>query len=447
MYKDREKINRRVAVNRVKTNIATLMKSSHTFESIFNISFSKDKYILFEQATYSGINKITYLEGKENVNKYACYFYNNISSDAHYVGLYLENSPKWIYCFYGLLKSGFVPVLLSTAAQDSEINKIIKKLDIKYIVSNKKLNNVNNVLLEDIISFDNSNKKEINNWANEIVFMTSGVSNDPKLALYTGEEITNQISTSFNILKTNYQFASTYKKLFKHLVILPFYHIFGLIAVFIWFAFFNVTFVFPLDLKPNSIRQACMLSGITHIFAVPLFWDTIVKQINFEVAKQNKVEKFNKFIDLSIKIQKLFPKKGPKFIRKVLFKKYLDKIFGPSISFCISGGGNISYDTLRIINGLGYPLMNGYGATEIGIVSLENSNKILNRISGSIGYPLGDISFDLKVNNNVSNLFVKGNSTANKIMSKDNWESYKDKEIDTNDIVIKKIMAILLMEE
>ena len=40
-------------------------------------------------------------------------------------------------------------------------------------------------------------------------------------------------------------------------------------------------------------------------------------------------------------------------------------LLGDKVKFCISGGGYLSNDTLRTINGLGYPLYNGYGMTEI----------------------------------------------------------------------------------
>ena len=50
-----------------------------------------------------------------------------------------------------------------------------------------------------------------------------------------------------------------------------------------------------------------------------------------------------------------------------------DSLFGKSVLFCISGGSYIKEDTLRLINGLGYPLYNGYGMTEAGVTSVELS--------------------------------------------------------------------------
>ena len=40
---------------------------------------------------------------------------------------------------------------------------------------------------------------------------------------------------------------------------------------------------------------------------------------------------------------------------------------------------------LRTINGLGYPLYNGYGMTEIGVTSVELSPDVKQRLLGYIG--------------------------------------------------------------
>ena len=46
---------------------------------------------------------------------------------------------------------------------------------------------------------------------------------------------------------------------------------------------------------------------------------------------------------------------------RVILKLFQGKVLGSQIQFCISGGGYLSSKTLNLINGLGYPLYNGYG--------------------------------------------------------------------------------------
>jgi acyl-CoA synthetase (AMP-forming)/AMP-acid ligase II len=73
--------------------------------------------------------------------------------------------------------------------------------------------------------------------------------------------------------------ASMYNGSIKQLAFLPFYHIFGLFAVYYWFAFFGRTFVFLKDYSPDTIARTCRRHEVTHIFAVPLLWHTVEEKI------------------------------------------------------------------------------------------------------------------------------------------------------------------------
>ncbi|HNX16072.1 MAG TPA: AMP-binding protein [Bacilli bacterium] len=87
-------------------------------------------------------------------------------------------------------------------------------------------------------------------------------------------------------------------------------------------------------------------------------------------------------------------KAGWDVTRKVIQKMLL----GPKIRFCISGGGFLSTDTAKAINGLGYPLCNGYGMTEIGVTSVELSSDVKERLKCSIGKPFHGVIY--KINEN-----------------------------------------------
>ena len=59
----------------------------------------------------------------------------------------------------------------------------------------------------------------------------------------------------------------------------------------------------------------------------------------------------------------------------------------------ISGGGFIKDSTIELFNLLGYPLVNGYGLTEVGIASFNNTVKFKDRIKNCIGLPLTGFEF------------------------------------------------------
>ena len=72
------------------------------------------------------------------------------------------------------------------------------------------------------------------------------------------------------------------------------------------------------------------------------------------------------------------------------------KILGKEIRYCIAGGSTLSKETLETLNGIGYPLYNGYGMTEIGITSVELSPKVTQRNRGSIGKALSNIEYKIE---------------------------------------------------
>ncbi|MBO4622977.1 MAG: AMP-binding protein, partial [Bacilli bacterium] len=210
-----------------------------------------------------------------------------------------------------------------------------------------------------------------------------------------------------------------YEARLKVLAFLPMYHIFGLIAAYFWFASFGRTFVFLKDYAPDCILNTIKRHKVTHIFAVPILWSTISKEIKkgIEALDDKKKDQANKWLARSIKIQNIFPKWGQHIARKI-FKEIIDKTLGDSIKFLISGGGYISDEVLYLINGIGYPLFNGYGSTEIGITSVELRKKPKYRLLSTVGKPVNSINY--KIEDDV--LFVKGSSTCSKIITKDKEE-------------------------
>ncbi|MCQ2815324.1 MAG: AMP-binding protein [Bacilli bacterium] len=441
-----EKINRRKALNRVNENITELKNMPQTIHSIYKVTFKHKNFTIFNVVRNYSIKEILYDECEGNINLYACYFKDKLNSNEHYVGILLDNSPNWIYTFYGLLKVGYAPVLLSTRLKTEEINKIIEKLDIKTVISSENKQNI----IASIININDIcpvNKALEENWADEIIFTTSGTEGDCKIVKYTGKELCAQIINSQEIVTKSKLITKAYKGYLKHLVILPLYHVFGLIAVFLWFSIFNVTFIFPKSLSPQDIREACILANATHIFAVPLFWKTIVNSIE-QYTKVNKIEKkFKKGIQISIILQKIAPNMGLKLVNNLLFKKYYVDILGPSVKFCINGGATLPLYYFEIINGLGYPLSNGYGATEIGITSFSLGTKFKDRVNESIGLPFSNTEFKIeKSEDNIDILFVRGSSIANSVLDENRkWKLVNGEFYNTADSVIKKDQKYYLL--
>ena len=389
-----ERLSKAKVNKRVKFNGERLSCSSKTMRDIFNISFLHPEFTLFNVVKNGQVTEITYGEIKKQVECFASYFAKVIGDKAKYVGLLLENCPEWVSSYYGLLMAGYIPVLLSTAATNEENIEILDQLGSKFVITNKELK------AETINPFEIKEEKTFDEpkWENGVVLVTSGTSGKSKIYLYTGEELSNQLLEVPNLIKRAPNLGATYKGYIKQFLILPLYHIFGYTSVFLWFSFHNVTFVLPESLAPDKVKEAALLTHPTHLMAVPLFWELISRKIIQSVKERNAEEKFEKALKFSINFQKKFPKTGPKYIQNHLLKKYINQILGPSFGFCVTGGTAISEETLKVLNGLGYPLVNGYGSTEIGICSFSNTTKIKDRLSLTIGNPFTNYKYDIDKN-------------------------------------------------
>ena len=407
-----------------------ILNSNYTLEALFNIIHNQEDRIFGEYLDNYKIVSVSYKDMKSYSLKMANFLDSKIEDDKNtFVGLYLENSINFFACFWGLILAGYKVALLNCKLPKVINNNIISLLNIKTIISSgEAFDNVKT------IKIDNNNKyiNEVNNLgelkdyhaADEIAICSTATSLNYKVCIYNGHDLTCQILNAKSIIKANNMVKAHYEARLKVLAFLPMYHIFGLIAAYFWFASFGRTFVFLKDYAPDCILNTIKRHKVTHIFAVPILWSTISKEIKkgIEALDEKKKDQVNKWLARSIKIQNIFPKWGQHIARKI-FKEIVDKTLGDSIKLLISGGGYIPEEVLYLINGIGYPLFNGYGSTEIGITSVELRKKPKYRLLSTVGKPVDSINY--KIEDDV--LLVKGSSTCSKIITKD-YEEVVDKD-------------------
>lgn len=403
----------------INQKMKMLNESSKTFKDIFEITHDQKDRVFAEITDGYKIKKMSYTECKNQSIKTALYLEEKLShiEKNSFVGLMMDNSIIWITTFWGLLMAGYKPVLLNLRLNNILLNEVISLTNLKCIVCDKdyNLSSESHILNIDDVNNTKLLDKEFK-WADEIALSTSATSLNIKVCIYSGYEIASQIENTKKIVKTNNFIKTGYKGTIKILTFLPLYHIFGLVATYFWFSFFGRTFVFLKDIASDTITKTVRKHKVTHIFSVPMMWHTIYKGILKEVEKKDdKVkQKFEKGLKLSLKLQNISPKLGLWFARKA-FTEVHDKVFGDSIRFMITGGSYISPDALKLLNGIGYPLYNGYGMSEIGITSVELRKKAKYRNIGTIGKPFESVKYKIDES---GCLLVKGNSICKKIITK-----------------------------
>jgi long-subunit acyl-CoA synthetase (AMP-forming)/acyl carrier protein len=386
----------------INYNRDALKGSQKRLADIYEIMFHSKDNILCEYNDGFRIKRETYGEVAKKIETAAAGLYDKIGATHKYVALAMDNSPEWIVAFWAILKSGNKPYLVNLRYPDSLTNGILKTLDIKYTVSLKETTlNTEYILVSDLkcdlkgdLSTDRQVPSEV--FEDEIAFSSSATSMNEVVCFYKGFQIAEQILNFEGILKLEPRIAKHYKGYLKQLAFLPFYHVFGLFAVYFWFTFFGRTLVFLRDYSSNTIIKTCQKHNVTHIFAVPVLWHTIEDNIIRQAKEQGekKYKKLMRGIKITTALQNLFPSFAPE-IAKTIMGEVTSKVFGKSVMFCINGGSYLKDSTLKLLNGIGYNTYNGYGMSEIGITSVELRRKPKYRNLNSVGMPFASVEYKI----------------------------------------------------
>lgn len=371
-----------------------LLSSDRKIKNIFDFyldNYHKNKTLLiFEKNNKT--HKVTYKQFVNNCYLYAKNYYPLLKEieKGSFVALKLTNSPIWLYSFWALLIIGYKPLLINSLIDNETTNKLISESDAKAIISDdnssyniKKINIPNN--LDESLPL-------IINWENEIAFCTSGTTGQSRIFVYDGEALVYQIDAAHDMPLDTNDIMYTGNKL-RLIVTIPFAHIFGFVALFLWYSFFGCTLVFPNSLNPNDLLDTIKKYKCSHIYTVPLFWNTVAKKFNatFKELPLKQQKLVNKMMDYN---NEEITSSEAGITRFNAFQNIIkNKILGKQIVYCISGGGSLSTETLKTINGLGYPLYNGYGMTETGITSVELIYSSKQRNKGSIGRALKRVEY------------------------------------------------------
>lgn len=414
----------------VEYKLNRLESGDKNFETLFELMFSEKENVLFEKTEGYKIKKITYGESEKNALRRAETLADKLNGveKGGTVGLYMQNSFEWVEMLWAILIAGYNPLLINMRIPLETLNGVLKNNGVKAVISDGTAFEVKTLLASEITL--SGKEKKIENFGTEISVMSSGTSYNVKICTYSAEQFYYQIKDSFSLIKENSIVKRHYNGELKLLTFLPFYHIFGLVAVYVWFTFFSRTLVLLNDLNPKTITGTIKRHKVTHIFAIPLFWEKVYGEA-IKKIKERGDKTYNKFLkglELSEKpiIGKLVTKKGMQEIR--------DNLFGDSVRFMITGGSGINGEVLKFFNAVGYPLSNGYGMSEIGITSVElsKSKKILN--GGSVGKPLNSVEY--KIENGT--LFVKSKASAKYVVDGNGKKPVCGEWFNTSDLAEEK---------
>lgn len=366
------------------------LREERTLKNLFSLMCSYGDAVAAEYND-GGIKKLTFSD-YERITTAGAYKLSKLLKDVEpntFVALRYGNSPLWPAAFWGIILAGYRPLLLDAGGDDAQLMHVLRQAGSRTIVTDTPVNvgGVTSINPNDFLSVDAKSEMYIPKYGDAIALCTSGTTSTPKVYVYNEEAMCEQVLLAEYIYKNNKEIIHTGP--IKQLAFLPFHHIFGLVAVYMWYTFFGKTIVYIKSRTGDVIMSACKEHKVTHIFAVPLLWNNVAKGIVRKAKLQGEktYDMLMNASDLSIKLQRRLGKTGRKLVSSLFFKDIQQKLVGDSIQFLISGGGHIQPEALKIINSIGYPLVTGFGMTETGIDSVELSTKMDTKLDASVGKP------------------------------------------------------------
>ncbi|MCC8068317.1 MAG: acyl--CoA ligase [Ruminococcus sp.] len=347
------------------------MSFKDLYSKLFIQKYNKNFLIYF-----NGQDRIT-LTNRDYAKKIDLISYNiqklfkDISIDS-WVGIRCKNNPFWFAVMFALLKNGYNVLLLDENCPDSLLKNYIEQADLKAIVTDSPsaLDNIKLVDFIELISVNDVPKDyiPIDSWAENLAFCTSGTTGNAKIFVFNSEPIINQINHLTNAFYSLVEGTNM-----SVLTFLPFRHCIGFNATITMWNL-GVSVVMPMKSNIMGIIQTVKQESISAIVSVPAYLKAITRIC--------------------------------KGMFKTLDKSSFNKLMGDSLKIVISGGAKADNETILAFNSVGIDFYNGYGMTEIGIISLGKCDD--NHLGDFLGNYISK-NITTKILSNDTNLMDSGN--------------------------------------
>ncbi len=326
------------------------------------------------------------------------------------VALCGSNSSRWGIAFVAALTYDAVPVPILPDFQSDQIHNIVNHCDAEMLfvtqgvyerLHQKEMSGVKAILyLEDYTlaysesadiqsAMENIDSLYTERYPNgitpsDVIYRAEGSADDLAMLNYTSgtSGFSKGVMIPFRALYNNYIFASSVFPRGNMLSLLPMAHMYGLMFEFIFpfIAGYRLSILTKIP-SPAILKKALMDVKPSIMFAVPLIVEKIVKKQILPKLSGKKVMKYIKWPVLG-------------YFLSCIIRRQMMKAFGGKVTEVIVGGAAINSSIDEFLYDIGFPLANGYGATECApLISYERWYK---RVKGSCGKAI--LNMKIKIN-------------------------------------------------
>ena len=260
---------------------ADLLKGSQTLKDIYEQATSRH---LNERACSffdedGKMDGYTYEKYKSITFNFATHMSTALSAmgAGSIIGLKLKNSPNWAHVFWSILMTGHVPLLIDAKLPHENTENLLKQSKATAIIANEETSYSVPLFRINEIRNAEADYQFAASWANQVIFCSSGTTGAVKMMVTDGKALCHQICGSLDMPKESPTILHPGKT--NILAMIPFHHIFGFTAVFLWYTYYGKNIVYPSSMASTDLLNAIRKGHVTHIYSVPLFWDSIAQTV------------------------------------------------------------------------------------------------------------------------------------------------------------------------
>ncbi len=321
-------------------------------------------------------------EFNNNVDALGTYIYSLGLKNSH-IAIIGENSYEWLVVFFAITNGGNVAVPIDKDLPPEEISLLVCQSDCKavfvsaeYSDKAEKITNADIIPMKDFADYINTGADLS---VNDTSFISYEIDVDKLAAIFftsgtTGHNKGVMLSQKNIISDINYA-SKSFLLSGSSIALLPFHHTFGLITAV--FKVFNYGYSSYINKSLKNIQRDLKQAEPQTTFLVPLFVETLYKQIWSTAKKNNK----DKLLQRMMKISDILLKIG--IDKRRSFFKSVHEVFGGKLEYIICGGAYLDEKYIRDFESWGIRILNGYGITECSPVVSVNRN--FYQKSGSVG--------------------------------------------------------------
>ena len=279
--------------------------------------------------------------------------------------IYAENSPEWIFAFYGTMRCNAIVIPVDAQSSAKELQYIVndctpniifttsdKQSMVNDIVAEAALNTVvvtkNNIDIADVDTLPVIEISDGNDNDTAFIIYTSGTTGSPKGVMLSYK------SVYYNINAVS-KYVPIFKKSSNVMILLPLHHAFPLMGSLVAPLYTGGSVHIAERMTSNSILQTLNDGKISIVIGVPRLYETLAKGMMLKINGNIFTRCLYRFVKAI----------GSYKFSRLVFSS-VHKKFGGNIEYLVSGGAALSNSTAAIFKALGFYVLNGYGMTETG---------------------------------------------------------------------------------